>query len=206
MLAPIFWHPEEATVAPVEEPRPDEWITADDEWELGNALPLVEVRGHGALVMRRADERWALANLTVSDRYLVEVDLEFRAGPGFGVLFRADVDDEGRMSAYSFDVDPVYEGGGYLVRQWQADRELWNPIAHVAAEDPGAMYGNLTVRLEVVKERLVASVNNAVVMTVDDLQQGSVERGRNAPTGRRVGVQAWSSSDLVIETLRVADR
>ena len=156
--------------------------------------------------MRRADERWALANLTVSDRYLVEVDLEFRAGPGFGVLFRADVDDEGRMSAYSFDVDPVYEGGGYLVRQWQADRELWNPIAHVAADDPGAMYGNLTVRLEVADEQLVATVNDTIVMTVDDLQQGSVERGRTAPTGRRVGVQAWSSSDLVIETLRIADR
>ena len=235
-LSPISWRPEEAAIepAPAEtdetdetdetadtaepvtdaanrldrsgDPEPEAWIRADDDWELGNALPLVEVRGQGALVMRRADERWALANLTVSDRYLVEVDLEFRAGPGFGVLFRADVDDEGRMSAYSFDVDPVYEGGGYLVRQWQADRELWNPIAHVAADDPSTMYGNLTVRLDIVGQRLVASVNDTVVMTIDDLEQGSVERGRNAPAGQRVGVQAWSSSDLVIETLRVADR
>ena len=60
--------------------------------------------------------------------------------------------------------------------------------------------------LDVVNERLIASVNDTVVMTVDDLQQGSVERGRLAPTGQRVGVQAWSSSDLVIETLRIADR
>ena len=223
-LAPISWRPEEATVAPaaaavvtpivetaapapmIDDPAPDAWTTAGEDWELGNALPLVEVRGQGALVMRRADERWALADLTVADRYLVEVELEFRAGPGFGVLFRADVDGDGRMSAYSFDVDPVYEGGGFLVRQWQADRELWNPIAHVSAEDPGSMYGSLTVRLEVLGERLVASVNNDVVMTVDDLEQGSIERGRSAPTGNRVGVQAWSSSDLVIETLRIADR
>ena len=49
-------------------------------------------------------------------------------------------------------------------------------------------------------------MNDTVVMTIDDLEQGSVERGRHAPTGQRVGVQAWSSSDLVIETLRVADR
>ncbi len=190
----------------IDELGADAWTTAGEEWELGNALPLVEVRGQGALVMRRADERWALADLKVSDRYLVEVEVEFRAGPGFGVLFRADVDGDGRMSAYSFDVDPVYEGGGFLVRQWQADRALWNPIAHVPAADPGSMYGNLTVRLEVLGERLVASVNNDVVMTVEDLEQSSIERGRTAPIGNRVGVQAWSSSDLVIETLRIADR
>jgi hypothetical protein len=43
-------------------------------------------------------------------------------------------------------------------------------------------------------------------MVVDDLRQGSLDRGREAPGGDRVGVQAWSSSDLVIETLRVAAR
>ena len=38
----------------------EQWIVADDEWELGNALPLIEVRATGALAMRRVDERWAL--------------------------------------------------------------------------------------------------------------------------------------------------
>jgi hypothetical protein len=201
-----------ADQTPADEPQAHEslagerWSVADDDWELGNALPLVEVRGQGALVMRRADERWALASLQVADSYVMEVDVEFRSGPGFGVLFRADVDDDGRMSAYSFDIDPVYEGGSYLVRQWQADRELWNPIAHVPAVDPAAMYGNLVVRLVVDDERLVAYLNDVEVMTVDDLNQSSVERGREPATGPRVGVQAWSSSDLVVETLRVADR
>ena len=111
-------------------------MTAGPDWELGNALPLVEVRGQGALVMRRADERWALADVTTAPDFVVEVDVDFRSGPGLGVLFRADLDDEGRMSGYSFDIDPIYDGGGYLVRQWQADRELWNPIARVAAPTP----------------------------------------------------------------------
>jgi hypothetical protein len=121
------------------------------------------------------------------------------------VLFRASVDELGRMSGYSFDIDPIYDGGGFLVRQWQEDRELWNPIARVAATDPDAMYGKLTVRLEVHGETLTASVNGAEVMTVDDLAQASVERDREAARGERVGVQAWSSSDLVIDTLRVAN-
>ena len=124
------------------EPGPVEtFVTAGPDWQLGNALPLVEVRGQGALVMRRADERWALADVTTSPDFAVEVDVDFRSGPGLGVLFRAGVDDAGRMSGYSFDIDPIYDGGGYLVRQWQSDRELWNPIARVGAADPTSMYG-----------------------------------------------------------------
>jgi hypothetical protein len=43
-------------------------------------------------------------------------------------------------------------------------------------------------------------------MRVEDLGDASRERGRDAPEGVRVGVQAWSSSDLVIDTLRLAPR
>ena len=132
-------------------------MTAGSDWQLGNALPLVEVRGQGALVMRRADERWALADVTTATDFVVEVDVDFRSGPGLGVLFRASTDDEGRMSGYSFDIDPIYDGGGYLVRQWQADRELWNPIARIGAADPASMYGALTVRLVVTDDHLVGA-------------------------------------------------
>jgi transcriptional regulator with XRE-family HTH domain len=221
-LAPISWRPTVdvleaderlpepvAHVTPASAPdgtAPDAWIAAGDDWELGNALPLVEIRSHGDETTRRADERWALADLTTPDRYALEVDLEFRGGPGFGVLFRSTVDDNGRMSGYSFDVDPGYDGGGYLVRQWQADRELWNPIAQETVTDADAMYGRLTVRLVVDDGRMVAYVNDAEVLRVDDLEEASQTRGRLAPSGRRVGVQAWSSSDLVIDTVKLAAR
>ena len=193
---------------PEPEPEPEVFtevfVNAGRDWQLGNAVPLVEVGNAGALVMRRADERWALADVTTAPDFVLEVDVDFRSGPGLGVLFRASVDNEGRMSGYSFDIDPIYDGGGFLVRQWLEDRELWNPIARVAAEDPNTMYGKLTVRLEVHGETLTASVNGTAVMTVHDLAQASVERDREAARGDRVGVQAWSSSDLVIDTLRVA--
>jgi transcriptional regulator with XRE-family HTH domain len=220
VLPPISWRADaRALPAPVEiepvatdeqaetfEPEPIEtFVTAGPDWQLGNALPLVEVRGQGALVMRRADERWALADVTTAPDFVVEVDVDFRSGPGLGVLFRADTDDAGRMSGYSFDIDPIYDGGGYLVRQWQSDRELWNPIARVGAADPTSMYGPLTVRLEVTGDHLAALVNGVEVLTVENLKQASADRGREAANGDRVGVQAWSSSDLVIDTLRVAE-
>ncbi len=199
-----------ATTQPEPEPEPEpvieEFVTAGPDWQLGNALPLVEVRGQGGLVMRRADERWALADITTTPDFVAEVEVDFRSGPGLGVLFRASTDDEGRMSGYSFDIDPIYDGGGYLVRQWQADRELWNPIARVSGDDPASMYGTLLVRIEVVGEHLSAQVNGVEVLTVENLKQASADRGRDAATGDRIGVQAWSSSDLVIDTARVASR
>ena len=189
-----------------EEPaEPEEqFVVAGAEWTIGNAVPLVEVRSTGSLVMRRADERWALADVTASADFALEVYVDLRSGPGFGVLFRADIDGEGRMSGYSFDIDPVYEGGGYLVREWRNDRELWDPIAHVTASDPTAMHGLIAVRLTVDDDSLVASVNGEDVLTVASLQQASVDRGRDGASGDRVGIQAWSSSDLVIDELRVA--
>ena len=93
-------------------------------------------------------------------------------GPGFGVLFRASTDGDGHMSGYSFDIDPIHEGGSYLVRQWHADRELWNPIARVAATDPGAMHGHLTLRVVVVDDTLTASVNGEHVLSVESLEPG----------------------------------
>jgi transcriptional regulator with XRE-family HTH domain len=191
---------------PVEPEPVEEFVTAGQEWELGNALPLVEVRGQGGLVMRRADERWALADVTTAPSFALEVDVDFRSGPGFGVLFHASTDAAGHMSGYSFDVDPIHEGGSYLVRQWQADRELWNPIARVAAPDPAGMHGVLALRVVVLGERLSASVNGSTVLEVDSLELACAERNRQPASGDRVGIQAWSSSDLEIETLRVAKR
>ncbi len=182
------------------------FITAGSEWELGNAVPLVEVRGQGGLVMRRADERWALADITTATNFALEVDVDFRTGPGFGVLFHASTDADAHMSGFSFDVDPIHEGGSYLVRQWQADRELWNPIARAAADDPAGMHGSLALRLVVIDGCLRASVNGVEVLTVDSLDEACAERHREPAQGNRVGIQAWSSSDLVIDSLRVAER
>jgi hypothetical protein len=68
------------------------------------------------------------------------------------------------------------------------------------------MYGTLLVRLEVTGEHLSAQVNGVEVLFVENLKQASADRGRDAASGVLVGVQAWSSSDLVIDTVRVASR
>ena len=63
----------------------------------------------------------------------------------------------------------------------------------------------MTVRLTVDDDTLVASVNGETVLTVESLKQASIDRGREGVSGDRVGIQAWSSTDLVIDELRVAE-
>src|SRR5262249_6467428 len=103
--APTAWaEPEPEPESGADPPADEHYVVAGAEWELGNAVPLVEVRSTGSLVMRRADERWALADVTAATNFALEAYVDLRGGPGFGVLFRADVDADGRMSGYSFDI------------------------------------------------------------------------------------------------------
>jgi hypothetical protein len=53
---------------------------------------------------------------------------------------------------------------------------------------------------------MAATVNGEHVLEVPSLKQACADRNREPASGHRVGIQAWSSSDLVIETLRVAER
>ncbi len=224
--APIVWRLDEAAVAVVavaeeipstwdasgsDERGPDEhwpdehWVVAGPDWHFGDTAAL-QVSDGGGLVMRRADERWALADVTVSDRFIVEVEVDYRSGPGFGVLFRADLDDDDHLSGYSFDIDPAYEGGCYLVRQWIGDRELWNPLAKVAMSDAGIQRGHMTVRLVVEDDALQVLINGETILAVGDLGASAAERGHEPVRGARVGIQSWSSTDMVLDVLRVAGR
>ena len=58
------------------------------------------------------------------------------------------VDDSERISGYSFDVDPIYGGGGFLVRQWHDNRQHWKPLAHAPVADPTRLYGGHTIEVQ----------------------------------------------------------
>src|SRR5205823_6630231 len=74
-IEPVAEHEPDPEPEPEPEPVVESFVAAGPDWELGNALPLVEVRGQGGLVMRRADERWALADVTTTPDFTVEVDV-----------------------------------------------------------------------------------------------------------------------------------
>ena len=189
-------------------PPPENLVTAGRDWEIGNSTQRIEVLPEtNALSLHRTEERWALADVrSPGNDFVVEVDVDLRSGSGFGVLIRAQVDADGRLAGYSLDVDTVYQGGGYLVRQWEADRELWNPIAFIRAVDDSMMRGRHTLRILVVDDRMTAFVDGQELLVIDSLDGASAAHNRAGVHGDRVGVHAWSSTELIVEALRVGPR
>ncbi len=49
-------------------------------------------------------------------------------------------------------------------------------------------------------------VNQPVVLTVDGLSRCSLDLGREPCRGERVGIQAWSTTEMTVDALRVATR
>lgn len=205
-VAPIVWsagmHPEsEAPASPAPGPS---FERAGSNWRVGGIFPATATADDGALALRRADARWALADVDAPGDFTLEASVDFTAGAGFGVLFRATVDDHDRVSGYSFDIDPIAGGGGYLVRQWEDNRQHWRPLAQSGVTDPTLLFGRHTVSVSLRADQLTVVVDGETVLSVPALSRCSVELGRAPCRGPHVGIQAWATTEVTIDSFRVA--
>ena len=53
-------------------------------------------------------------------------------------------------------------------------------------------------------DALVARIDGEVVMTVDRLSRASIDAGHEPCRGGRLGVQAWSTTEVTVDRLLVA--
>jgi transcriptional regulator with XRE-family HTH domain len=177
---------------------------AGQNWRVGGIFPATATADDGALALRRADARWALADIEAPGDFTIEASVDFTAGAGFGVLFRASVDHTDRVSGYSFDVDPIAGGGGYLIRQWEDNRQHWRPLAQTSVTDPSALFGRHTISVTLRADQLTVTVDNEPVLSVAGLTRVSVELGRPPCRGEFVGIQAWATTEVTIDSFQVA--
>lgn len=218
-LAPIAWslHP------PTPEPSTDddaastdeveefvavsdtEFVTAGPDWQVGGIFPATAMADDGTLALRRADVRWALADLVANDDFAVRATVDFTSGAGFGILFRVSTDDSERITGYSFDVDPIYSGGGFLLRQWHDSRQHWKPLAHAPVADSTRLYGHHTIEVTLRADQFTAGVDGETVLTIRRLSRCSIESGREPCRGGRLGVQAWSTTEVTVDRLMLAN-
>ena len=178
---------------------------ANAQWQVGGVFPATAMADDGNLALRRADARWALTNLSAPGDCILEADFDLRAGSGFGIVFRASVADDERITGYSFDMDPVAGGGGYLLRLWEGSRQHWRPLAHAPVTDPGLLFGHHAVRLTVRGDHLSALIDGDPVLELPALSRCTVELGREPCRGDRIGIQAWSTTEVTVESFRVAN-
>jgi len=157
----------------------------------------------GTLALRRADARWALTTLTAAGDAVIETSFDLRTGSGFGIVFRASVTND-RITGYSFDMDPVAGGGGYLVRLWDGSRQHWRPLAHAAVTDPARLFGRHVARITLRGDQLSVQIDGDPVLEVPALSRATLEAGREPCRGDRVGIQAWATTEVTVDTFRVA--
>jgi transcriptional regulator with XRE-family HTH domain len=224
----VEWTPEveevpQARAAGMEEISPIAWVARDEpapegqdastgpqferagqNWRVGGIFPATATADDGALALRRADARWALADIEAPGDFTIQASVDFTAGAGFGVLFRASVDHTDRVSGYSFDVDPIAGGGGYLIRQWEDNRQHWRPLAQTSVTDPSALFGRHTISVTLRSDQLTVTVDNEPVLNVAGLSRVSVELGRPPCRGEFVGIQAWATTEVTIDSFQVA--
>jgi len=201
---PIAWKAasDAPVVGPAVAPEPRfEKATAD--WQIGGVFPATAMADDGTLALRRADARWALTNLSADGDCIIEASYDLRTGSGFGIVFRASVTDD-RITGYSFDMDPIAGGGGYLVRLWDGSRQHWRPLAHAAVTDPARLFGHHVARLTVRGDQLSVDIDDDPVLEVPALSRATLEVGREPCRGDRVGIQAWATTEVTVESFRVA--
>jgi hypothetical protein len=173
-------------------------------WQVGGMSPATAMADDGALALRRADARWALCDVHQPGDFTAEAVVEFTTGTGFGILFRATVDDQERVSGYSFDVDPVAGGGGYLIRQWEANRPHWRPLAQAHVTHSNMLFGRHTISLTMRGDQLTVHVDGETVVTIPSLSRLSVDLGREPTRGDRLGVQAGTTTEVTVDRFAAA--
>ena len=207
-LPPIAWSlapPDDAPVnAAALAPTGEQFVAAGTDWQVGGIFPATAMADDGTLALRRADVRWALADIAAAGDFTVRAAVSFTGGAGFGILFRVSTDGAERITGYSFDVDPVYSGGGFLVRQWNDSRQHWKPLAHSPVADTARLYGAHVIEVSLRSDTLVARIDGEVVMTIEHLSRASIDAGHEPCRGGRLGVQAWSTTEVTVDRLLVA--
>ncbi len=177
---------------------------AGSAWHVGGMFPATATADGGGLALRRADARWALADLVAPGDFTLEALFDFRSGAGFGILFRASIDDSERLTAYSFDIDTIAADGSFLLRQWDLGQQTWQPLAQVPAGDAARLYGRHTLMIGLYGDRLTVTLDGESRLDMDELARCSIDHGRAPCRGAQVGVQASATTEVTIESFRLA--
>ena len=211
--SPIAWsaeqHPPSLNVASGEvaaHPSASPFRPAGTDWRVGGMSPASRLVDDGGLALQHGDTRWALSDLKATGDFTIEAIFEYSAGAGFGVLFRASVDERERMAGYSFDIDPMAGDGGYLVRQWDGDRAYACPIVQAPMTDRARLFGRHHITVSMHRDQLGVFVDGESVLRVPALSRSSVELGCEPCRGGALGVHASAATEVTVETFSASQR
>ena len=138
-----------------------------------------------------------LANNSEGSDYIVSTDANLASGNGYGVYFRTSENEQGRIDGYTFQYDPGYRGGQFIMRKWVNGHELWPPFA-AAPAPPGYDWHNVDRHVEI-------DVDGDVFTTTVDGEEVLVGQDDSYPEGG-AGLRVWSGGQACFDDFSVRSR
>jgi fructan beta-fructosidase len=138
-----------------------------------------------------------LADGSEGSDYTINTDANLSSGNGYGLFFRTSQNDNGRIEGYTFQYDPGYGGGQFIMRKWVNGYELWPPFATANAPQ-GYDWRNVDRQVEVDVSGTVftAKIDGEEVLVGSD----------DSYTEGSAGLRAWSSSQACFDNFSVKSR
>lgn len=147
-----------------------------------------------ALCAQGGGEHRAYGLGSEAEDFTISFDATLLSGNGYGVFFRAEGD---RITGYTFQYDPGYRGGQFIIRKWVDGYEIWPPFAASRAPDGFEWY-------DVERRVVVDAHGDTFTVKIDG---DTVVQGRDDTyTNGRVGLRVWTPSEACFDNIQVKVR
>lgn len=173
----------------------DDVLFADD-FEDGYGRWDVDMGGNwenvdGELCAVGGGEHRAYSQGSTGSDYTISFDATLVRGNGYGVFFRAVGD---RITGYTFQYDPGYGGGQFIIRKWVNGYEIWPPFAAARAPNGFRWTGvQRHVEVDIRGNTFTASVDGNVVVSGQD----------DTYTKGQIGLRVWTPSEACFDNVIV---
>lgn len=163
--------------------RPDSWTISDED------NPQLCHVGDGG--------DFLLAENSNGNDYRISTNANLDNGNGYGVYFRASENENGRLEGYTFQYDPGYGGGQFIMRKWVNGYELWPPFATASPPDDFEWHDtDRQIEIDVKGDTFVTYVDGEEVLVAQD---------DSFPEGG-AGLRTWSGSDVCFDDFTVTSQ
>lgn len=157
----------------------DQWDRISGNWNLKDGQMCVGPGGEGKIA----------TDIDQSDYVINLRGADLSKGNGFGVFFRTS--NHENMNGYSFQVDPGYGGGEFIMRKWANGNEF-SPFARQKAPEFD-WYSPHDVKIVVRGESFEAYMDNVLVLSGSDSTYS--EGG--------MGLRVWDSTEACFDEVSV---
>lgn len=164
--------------------NPESWTVSQGQFQIQD----------GVIRNTKTGEGRAFTKDFVGTDYSVDIRVaELQSGDGYGVWFRADPNAPNGVNGYTFQYDPGYGQGEFIIRKWVNGSER-SPFARASAANFDWNVPH-NIKVDVVGDTFIAYVDGQPVLTGQDSTYSS----------GTAGLRTWDSSHATFEDYTISE-